>query len=226
MFFKFPHTPHLVRLGRNPCRDDKVLSAIEAREFLDGEIAVEEKLDGANIGFSLDESGTLRVQNRGNYLSGGSHPQFQPLWPWMEMRRFELTDALKPGIMLFGEWCFARHSVSYSRLPDWFLGFDVYDPAAKRFWSVQHRNELLSRHGLHPVPELARGRFSIESLLEFLGTSRFTDAAMEGVYLRRETPDWLESRAKLVRAEFTAGIGSHWSDAPIEKNRLDAHINK
>src|SRR5271169_5901162 len=81
MFFKFPHTPHLIWLAKTPCREDKVLAPEEARAFLDGEVTVEEKVDGANSGFSLDESGALQVQSRGSYWTSGSHPQFQPLWP-------------------------------------------------------------------------------------------------------------------------------------------------
>src|SRR5260370_28575424 len=152
MFFKFPHTPHLLWLGKTPCRGDKVFGLEEARAFLNGQVTVEEKMEGTNIGLSLDESGALRVQSRGSYLARGSHPQFQPLWPWIEARRFGLVEALRPGLMLFGEWCFARHSVPYNRLPDWFLGFDVYERAADRFWSPHRRDRCLHGLGLSPAP--------------------------------------------------------------------------
>jgi len=109
MFFKFPHTPHLLWLGETPCREDKVFSPEKAGAFVEGEVTVEEKVDGANIGFSLDETGVFRAQSRGNYLAHGSHPQFQPLWSWIESRRFSLIEALQPSLMLFGEWCFALH---------------------------------------------------------------------------------------------------------------------
>jgi len=220
MFFKFPHTPHLIWLARTPCREDKVLSPAEARNFLDGDIAVEEKVDGGNIGFSLDESGALQVQNRGNYLTHGSHPQFQPLWPWIDARRFALIEALRPGLMLFGEWCFALHSVPYSRLPDWFLGFDVYDLIESRFWSCDRRDRWLVDLGLATVPRLARGRFLMEQLRSLIGTSRLSEGPMEGIYLRCDRGDWLERRAKIVRAEFAEGIVEHWSDESLEKNSL------
>jgi hypothetical protein len=220
MFFKFPHTPHLIWLATTPCREDKVLSPAEARAFLDAEVTVEEKVDGSNIGLSLDESGVLRVQSRGNYLTSGSHPQFQPLWPWVDARRFALIEALRPGLMLFGEWCFALHSVPYNRLPDWFLAFDVYDRAQDRFWSCDRRDHWLNDLGLLPVPRLARGRLSMDRLLSLMGASRLSDGPMEGIYLRREQGPWLEQRAKIVRSEFVEGIGKHWSDQPLEKNAL------
>ena len=159
MFFKFPHTPHLLWLGKTPCREDKVFSPEEAGAFVDGEVTVEEKVDGANIGFSLDESGALRVQSRGNYLTRGSHPQFQPLWPWIESRRFSLTEALQSGLILFGEWCFALHSVPYQGLPDWFLGFDIYDRTVNRFWSSDRRHRWLNAVGLRQFPIWVGGDF-------------------------------------------------------------------
>jgi hypothetical protein len=220
MFFKFPHTPHLLWLASTPCRDDKVFSPQDAREFVDGEVTVEEKVDGSNIGFSLDQGGVLQVQGRGTYLGRGAHPQFQPLWPWIETHRTALTEALRPGLMLFGEWCFALHSVPYKRLPDWFLGFDVYDRAVSRFWSSDRRDRWLNDLGLATIPRLAQGRLSIEQILSLIGASRLGEGPMEGVYLRRDQKDWLEQRAKIVRAEFVEGIGKHWSDESLKKNAL------
>jgi hypothetical protein len=28
--------------------------------------------------------------------------------------------------ILFGEWCATRHSLSYDKLPDWFIAYDLY----------------------------------------------------------------------------------------------------
>ena len=52
-FFRFPHTPHLTWLGLGEPRDDKVLSGDEALALLSADVVLEEKLDGANLGFSL-----------------------------------------------------------------------------------------------------------------------------------------------------------------------------
>jgi hypothetical protein len=220
MFYKFPHTPHMLWLGKTPCREDKVFSPEEARAFVECDLTVEEKLDGTNIGFSVDESGALRVQSRGQYLTRGSHPQFQPLWPWIEIRRFALTEALQPGLMLFGEWCFALHSVPYTRLPDWFLGFDVYERAEDRFWSSDRRDRWLDDLGLSRVPRLAQGRLSMEQLISLTDTSQLREGPMEGIYLRRDQGAWLQQRAKLVRPEFVQGISKHWSEKSLEKNAL------
>jgi len=77
-FFRFPHTPHLAWLGPGAPRDDKVLTPAEVRELLNGEVVVEEKIDGANLGLSLAPDGSLRAQNRGQYLYGAPMPVSLP----------------------------------------------------------------------------------------------------------------------------------------------------
>ena len=55
-FFKFPSTPHLAVLENSNIRDDKVLSKEERELFLQHNVYVEEKIDGANLGISFDPS--------------------------------------------------------------------------------------------------------------------------------------------------------------------------
>ena len=132
-FFRFPHTPHLAWLGEGSPRDDKVLSPSEVTSLLAGKVVVEEKLDGANVGLSLASDGSLRAQNRGQYLAEPHAGQFARLPAWLAQHGEGLHAAITPNLMLFGEWCAARHSLDYATLPDWFLLFDVYDRSAGRF---------------------------------------------------------------------------------------------
>jgi len=190
--------------------------------MLAGDIVVEEKIDGANIGFSVGQSGDLRVQNRGSYLDlDHAQPQFRPLGIWLQVRRTGLIEALGRNLALFGEWCYAMHSVAYDRLPDWFLGFDVYDRAIDRFWDTARRDNLLASLGLHPVPRIARGRFPIDGVEALLASkSRVGNEVVEGVVIRSEAKGFTAARAKLVRAEFTQAIDEHWSKKPLRRNRL------
>ncbi|MCC6646470.1 MAG: RNA ligase family protein [Polyangiaceae bacterium] len=220
-YLRFPHTPHIAWLGAGAPREDKVLSPDEARLLLSGDVVVEEKIDGANLGFSLDDDGELRAQNRGKYLElDRLDGQWRPLGRWLAERRLSLADALFPDLMLFGEWCYAVHSVRYTRLPDWFVAFDVYDRARGEFWSARRRDELARRLGVEVVPPLGRGHYSEDGLRQLLGASRLTDAPAEGLYVRREDGDRLVSRAKLVRAEFVQAIDEHWSRRALEPNQL------
>ena len=53
--------------------------------------------------------------------------------------------ACSGGLILYGEWCYAKHTVPYDALPDWFLGFDIFEVASHRFWPADRRNEWLGR---------------------------------------------------------------------------------
>jgi ATP-dependent RNA circularization protein (DNA/RNA ligase family) len=226
-FFRFPHTAHLAWLGRGAPRDDKVLSAVEAADLLRSDVVLEEKVDGANLGFSLDAAGSMQLQNRGQYLRAPYSGQFARLPSWLALHQASIADVLQAhagsGLMLFGEWCAARHSLDYARLPDWFLLFDVVESRHGRFWSSARRNVLAGRLGLATTPRVGLGRYELEQLkaLVVRQGSRFRDGPLEGVVIRREDPDWCLQRAKLVRADFTQTITEHWRERPIEWNRLE-----
>lgn len=220
---KFPSTPHLAWLGEQPVRDDKLLTHHEITSLLAQVVEIEEKIDGANLGISFDENGTIHFQNRGNWLNGKLNGQWERLRGWALKHETQLRDHLPPNNVLFGEWCYAKHSVFYDKLPDWFVAFDIYDSTAKRFWSVARRNDLLDTIGIAPVPSVASGRFSHQQLTQMLEPpSAFGTEPREGIYLRVDDNDWLLTRAKLVRSEFVQQIGEHWSARQIQKNRLEA----
>jgi RNA ligase len=220
-FFRFPHTPHVVWLGVGKPRDDKVIASLDLIQLLASEVVIEEKVDGANVGFSVDANGVLRAQNRGVYLDlDAPRDQWRPLKRWLATRQHALIETLAPNLILFGEWCYAVHTVRYTRLPDWFLAFDVYDRAKREFWSVERRNDLVSRLGVVAVPELARGHFTLDGLKGLTNRSQLTDGPTEGLYVRRESSGRLLTRAKLVRAEFVQAIDEHWSKRALETNQL------
>jgi hypothetical protein len=224
-FYKFPHTPHLLWLGAGTPRDDKVFGADEVAEFLSGEVVVEEKVDGANLGISLGPSGRLRAQSRGNYLTPGKcHAQWNLLWGWLAERRAALEQGLEGGLMLFGEWCYARHSVPYDALPDWFLAFDVFETGSRRFWAADRRNQWLQGRDIVPVPAVGRGRFRQNQIPSLLGPSRAGHVPMEGICLRRESDGYLQARAKVVTTSFRQQIEEHWTRRAVVPNRL-AHVH-
>jgi len=221
-FFRFPHTPHIAWLGEGSPRDDKVLSPDEVEALLMAEVVVEEKLDGANMGISVDQDSRVRIQNRGQYLAEPFSGQFKKLTAWLKPREDDLLSMLGDNLILFGEWCAARHSVAYARLPDWLLVFDVYDRLAMRFWSTTRRNELAASLGMCVVPELFKGSTTLVDLRTRLmaDSSQFRSGTLEGLVIRQESSEWLEVRAKLVRPDFTQSIWEHWRRRAIEWNQL------
>lgn len=220
LFFKFPSTPHLAVLEGASVRDDKILAPKERDQFLSHEVTVEEKVDGANLGISFAEDGSLRLQNRGNFLEKPMTGQWKTLPEWVRPRTNRLFDLLTNRYIMFGEWCYATHSVRYDRLPDWFIGFDIFDVEESRFLCKSKRDELLTAVAIQPVPCLAKGALSLDEIIQLLGPSRFGDAPAEGLYLRYDDGNWLGQRAKLVRPDFIQSVEQHWSRSPLKKNRL------
>jgi ATP-dependent RNA circularization protein (DNA/RNA ligase family) len=220
-FRKFPRTPHLLWLGDGLPRDDKILTPAEAADFLSGKVTVEEKVDGANLGLSLGPDGRVRAQSRGNYLSSGrSHEQWNLLWSWLAERRTMLELGLRDGLMLFGEWCYAQHTIPYDLLPDWFCGYDIFEVGSQRFWSADRRNAWLEKHGLVSVPKVKRGRVHLKEVPSLIAASAVGHVPMEGIYLRREHGEWLQSRAKVVSAVFKQQIEKHWTRRSVVPNHL------
>ena len=221
-FFRFPQTPHLAWLGDGVPRDDKLLDPPEVLALLVGNVLVEEKLDGANLGISWGDIGEIRAQNRGAYLEPPFRSQFSRLNQWLMQHLASFQAALPRHIILFGEWCAARHSLNDGGLPDWFLVFDVYDRGARRFWNCTRRNALAGNLGLATVPLIDRGHYTarqLESLVRS-GHSAYRNGRLEGIVIRQDGPEWCERRAKLVNPDFVQQIEEHWRSRALEWNSL------
>ncbi|WP_319405273.1 RNA ligase family protein [uncultured Desulfosarcina sp.] len=223
-FFKFPSTPHLALLAGVEVRGDKVMSDAEKTRFLDHELVVEEKVDGANLGISFDSDGNIRAQNRGAYLHLPSSGQWKKLSDWLAPKTEELFEHLTDRYIIFGEWCYARHSVFYDLLPDWFLGFDVYDKKVGHFLSCKRRDTVFRATHIYRIPMIERGIFALPDLSRLFLQSKLGNRPSEGIYLRFDQGDWLAQRAKLVRPAFIQAVEQHWSRSGIKANRLMSEI--
>ena len=112
---KFPRTAHLFWLGEGAPRGDRLLAPAAARRLMSRPVAVEEKIDGSNLGLSVGANGRLRAQSRGRYLKAGTGGQYQPLWRWLALAEERLQAALGTSLLAFGEWCYARHTMAMTR---------------------------------------------------------------------------------------------------------------
>lgn len=217
-FFKFPSTPHLLFASENVSRSDKLLSSEKKEILLSNEVTIEEKIDGANLGISFSKAGDILLQNRGQYLTPPYLGQWERLPTWLAIYQDRLFDVLQEKYILFGEWCYAKHSLYYSALPNWFIGFDIYDIREKKFFSVSRRNEMIGHIGLPIVPLIKHGRFTIDDIPFLLQQSAYGDCPCEGLYFRHDQGGWLNVRAKYVRSSFSQSIEQHWRNTPLQKN--------
>ena len=222
-FVKFPRTKHAINLG-SASRDDLIMTEGDLQMLIDGPIVVEEKIDGANLGISIDSSGKILVQNRSHYVNPSTHPQFKLLGVWIENHREELAEILEwTNQILFGEWVYAKHSIQYTKLPDYFLVYDLYTISTNSFASRGVLDNLLQHTSLQQVPKIGEGKYSKDELVNLVSNtiSRFSDEIVEGIYIRKGSEDFklTQARGKVVRVGFIAG-NQHWTKYKIQKNLL------
>lgn len=231
---KYPRTPHLEGSRLQPGDED--LDQVPFSRLAGRHIVVEEKVDGANAGLSFDDNGSLRLQSRGHYLTGGPRERhFALLKTWATVHQDALRERLGSARILYGEWLYAKHTVFYDLLPHYFMEFDVLDTERGEFLSTPRRAELLDGASITPVRVLYEGPArSLEHLRSLMVNSHFksaawrarldevalgekldparvrkeTDAAdvMEGLYLKVEEKGVVTERYKFVRASFLTSI--------------------
>lgn len=220
---KFPRTPHFLNLGA-ATEDDLVHENVPVVQH--GQVVITEKVDGANMGFSLSaDRSQILVQNRSHYVNPSSHEQFKKLGLWVDTHRTALYTILDRDpffaerYILYGEWLAATHSIPYTRLPNLFMAFDLYDRALQRFAPRPVLDSLLRDTGLFLVPTLHVGTMpSAEELKEMVQRpSQFYDGRIEGVYIKVEDAARVVARGKVVRHDFIAG-NEHWTKGQLRFN--------
>ncbi len=210
----YPRIAHLVA-GRGTS-DDRVMAAADVEDLLGSEVAVEEKLDGANV-VVWPAGGRIEASLRSGPGGADRAGQLGPLRAWIGGHLDSLSQVLQPdpgrssdGLVLYAEWLYLSHSLAYDRLPSLLFALDLRRPDGS-FVELDERDRLCAGAGLAVPPELWRGRPGVSDAIEALfGTSHFADEPMEGVVVRRVGPG--EPRiAKLLRPGWTALDDSAWA---------------
>ena len=218
---KFPRTQHIFNIG-GATVDDRILSQESYNSFLSNEdVFIAEKVDGAQMGISIDENYKVKIQNRSHFVNSKSHSQFEKLDKWIIDHSQSLFEILDQDTILFGEWLYAKHSIEYTGLPDYFLAFDLYNKKKKLFYNRDILVEKLKDTNIHFVREMFRGKIKDKSqLLKMIEQkSEYTDGRVEGIYLKVFEGDYVKERCKLVRNDFICG-NDHWSKRGIVINKL------
>ena len=222
--FKFPRTPHFLDLGA--VTSDDVRADLPAMPH-SGHVVITEKVDGANMGFSLSADRQVVVQNRSHTVNSATHEQFKKLGHWVEQHHADLLTVLDRDehfaerYILFGEWLFATHSIPYTRLPDRFMAFDLYDRSTGVWASRKLLAAILASTNISLVPVLHEGGMpSIGALREMVQlSSQYYDGRIEGIYVKVEQDGKVVCRGKVVRGDFIAG-NDHWTKGKLQVNGL------
>jgi len=214
---KYPRTPHLP-YSPGGTSDDRRISSVEA--FLCTPVVLTEKLDGSNV--CLEKEACFAR----SHATAPNHPSFDAFKAFHASVKGQIGD----GIQVFGEWVYAKHSISYSDLSAYFLTFGVRD-LNKGLWASWEEVELWSETlGVPTVPVLAREPWlnrehKIRDLVETHSEmpSRLGGGPREGIVLRVagefKDEQFSTSVAKWVRKDHVQS-DEHWKNQQIVRNAL------
>lgn len=231
---KYPRTHHLE--GSRLQSGDEDLASIPFASIRGLHLAIEEKIDGANCGIRFDESGTMHLQSRGHFLTGGGREKhFAMFKQWAYSLAPQLQSRLGSRYAVYGEWLYAKHTIFYDALPHYFLEFDILDLETDAFLATPERRALLEGLPIRSVPVLHEGKAkTLTELIDFVGPSLYKTAAwrdrlteiaesqgldsarihdetdgsdtMEGLYIKVEQEGRVVDRFKWVRGSFLTAV--------------------
>lgn len=166
---KLPRTLHIEGSRMQDGEVDK--DAVKFSSLTDKFLVIEEKVDGTGVGISFDNDANISIQTRGHVVQKGffGAKQFAPLHTWADANMDKLWELISDRYILFGEWCYAKHTIFYNNLCDYFLESDIYDRQLNIWLSTSKRQELISRYGgdiICSVPILKIGRFHPEDQIK------------------------------------------------------------
>ena len=230
IIIKYPRTPHIQGSRLQPGDED--LRQRRFSEIAGRHLVLEEKIDGANSAISFTDDGDLRLQSRGHFLTGGGREKhYDLLKQWSAVHKDRLYEVLGNRYIMYGEWMYAKHTIYYDMLPNYFMEFDILDRETDRFLDTPSRHALISGLPVCSCPVLASGVFSkVEDIVAYLGDSNYISAnhidhlreeaerlgldadricretdvsrTMEGIYIKVEEGGEVVDRMKYVRASF------------------------
>lgn len=216
---KYPRTFHLEYSpgGTNDDKRIKSSSGFISSKSKKIEIAITEKLDGSNACIKSD----------GVFARSHNKVAHHPSFDLLKSTYNQIKSLLKENQQIFGENCFAVHSISYNALPSYFFVFGIRENDS-RWLSL---DEVISRSndlGLKTAPILFRGHVSSEKELQDLVEKLCKEPSIfggerEGAVVRI-TDSFLDesfstSVAKWVRKDHVQ-TDEHWMFQKVVKQKL------
>lgn len=198
--------------------DDKI--AKDTSSLLNRELIITEKVDGSNT--SLEKDGCFARTHAGP----PTHASFDGL----KALHAKIKYLLPENIQIFGEWCYALHSIAYDKLPGYFLMFGIREMHGNfPFWySWGELEEWAKELQVPTVPVLWHGTVSTEKELKELTEGLAAEPShlgtiREGVVIRVrdviDDKDFSKSIMKWVRKDHVQ-TSDHWKTQDIIRNKL------
>lgn len=185
--------------------DDRILTSVD--HFLGKEIVVTEKMDGENTSIY---NNFLHARS----MDSGKHPS---RW-YVTKLQGDIGHDIPEGMRICGENCYAKHSIYYTNLEDYFLVFSIWKDQLCLSWD--ETLEWSELFGLKTVPVLYRGIYD-ENIIKSLFVENRTPDLMEGYVVRLVDSfiydDFSTSLAKYVRKGHVTTT-THWLKEAVIPN--------
>jgi ATP-dependent RNA circularization protein (DNA/RNA ligase family) len=177
------------------------MDAETTTRILNSFVMIQEKVDGINIGVTLDQNARPLLINKNKIITADAVPCLKTFQIWYEANWDNLFPILRQKITLFGEYLITEGQTVGSEIP-WIL-FDAFDADQNRFLSQSKLRKFISSLNLVSLPTLFEGiPQNMETIEELIGNSSFGNGLMEGVCLRLESGGFLKERFKFVRSDY------------------------
>lgn len=192
-YIKYPRTYHLP--WSNATKDDRILS--DTKHFEGEKVVVSVKMDGECSNFYRDHFHARSIDS-------DSHPSQS----WIRKFHSDISYEIPEGWRICGENLYAKHTIHYKHLRNYFLVFSVWNERNECLsWSeTKEWCELL---GLETVPVIYEGIWD-KGLIKGLYQDTIGGDDMEGYVVRLEKSfryeDFRKSVAKYVSPHFLSSL--------------------
>jgi hypothetical protein len=217
---KYNRTLHLP-WSEGATNDDKIASSVDY--LLNIPIVITEKMDGSNVSLEYD----------GCFARTHSGPPTHPSFDGLKALHASIKHKIPKYFQLFGEWCYARHSIEYSELPAYFMMFGIRKLDASfgenNYWiSWKNVESFAEELGITTVPVLFKGEVSSATKLQNIVESLMKEPSAcgglrEGVVVRAAKQfndnEFSSHVLKCVRKDHV-NTSIHWSHNKIIQNKL------
>lgn len=202
--YKYPRTYHLP-WSEGCTSDDKKLT--NTNHFIDKQVVITEKMDGENTTIYRDHVHARSLDS--------AHHWSRSRVKELQSRLYDLPDDLR----ICGENLYAKHSIKYDNLVDYFQVFSIWSHQECLSWAdTVEWAEIL---GLHTVPVLYTGIYNekivneIQSKMDFSVNEGYVIRLADSFLLK----DFSKSVCKYVRKNHVQ-TDEHWMTAEPQTNAL------
>lgn len=197
---KYPRTPHLP-WSPGMTKDDRIIEDLS--DLQESEVVITEKMDGEN---------TTLYRHGLHARSCTYNPH--PSRGWIRAFHARIANDIPEGWRICGENVFAKHSIEYSDLESYFLGFSIWNEN-NICLSWDETIEWFNMIGINPVKELYRGPWCVDVDMDWDRHEGYVIRTVNSFHYKQ----FKTLVAKYVRKNHIQTHG-HWMRDIVKPNQL------